>query len=666
MFAGGLVLPAFAFAQVKVDTNLVPVKSLEAVRIPAELVIYHLPLFDKLSKEDIEQLNTDDVAGLVAKTPGATIRSYGGLGGLKTVSMRGLGGQHTAVLIDNFLVTNAQAGQMNLGQLQSEGLISVKSGVLQNSMNLAPISSSFSSNYLQFRTFMDIRSPERTRVNTSIRYGSFMRREVYAQGSRGKGPWNFGAFGKYRDANGAYPYQFVNGSTPDSGVRGNNDYQDMHFGASMSRQMGHLGKLRLIYRSSRIDQGLPGAVIFYNESADERMNTQDHRIMLDYAKHDYDHNSYRLYLNGGMNDLEYFDPTHLNAEGFVHDAFRNYSITGGYVHSKKIPEKEEDYYSESRLFYVKWGAEQRIEMLESNRTTLGRPFRASTYGLVAGKYEKYKLMVEATAGAQLVVDENNLGRNTHIQFTPNARTTYEFKSRGKRKAELIYKRNFRLPSFNELYFGEVGNSDLQPEIAHQLDLGYHWKIFERYIGWHWELKGQGFYNHVKNKIVAIPTKNLFIWSMQNVDRAMIYGGLVESGAIRRFNDNHRIEFMANYTWQRVIDITPDAITYGHQVAYAPEHTANADVMYFYKGFSFRASNNFVSSRYALNQNVPANYLDPFWTMDVAIGYKHTLKRRHKIGVQLNVRNLTNAYYAFIRSYVMPGRHYLLTLNYEIF
>jgi len=143
LVGGMLILSTFVFSQEEIDTTLLPIKHIDLVRIPAPIMIYRLPILDELTKEDIEQLNTDDVAGLVAKTPGATIRSYGGLGGLKTVSMRGLGGQHTAVMIDNFLVTNAQAGQLNLGQLQSEGLISVKSGVLQNSMSLTPVSSNF-------------------------------------------------------------------------------------------------------------------------------------------------------------------------------------------------------------------------------------------------------------------------------------------------------------------------------------------------------------------------------------------------------------------------------------------------------------------------------------------------------------------------------------------
>ncbi|MCR9172880.1 MAG: TonB-dependent receptor [bacterium] len=629
------------------------VKHIDAVHIP--IVINPMPLYpvSGLTKDDIEVLNTDDVAGLAAKVPGATVRSYGGMGGLKTVSMRGLGGQHTAVIIDGFQVTNAQAGQMNLGQLQSEGLESADAGLQVHFRKLIPVSANFTGSYLQFGTFMGSHYGGKLKVKSAVRYGSFMRKEAYVQGERAIGNWSVAGFGKYRGAEGAYPFQYVNGSTQTDGIRGNNDYQDMHVGVKLSRIVNGDGNMRVIYRSSFMDQGLPGAVIFYNETADERMKTQDHRLMLDFTKNEYQSN-YRLYFNAGANNMDYFDPTHLNATGYLHNTFLNLSMNGGYIHFKVYENVD-----------LKWGGEQKVEALTGNRTTLGVPLRTSSYGLFGAKKMWGRLQAEGLAGVQLVVDNNGESQKTHVQFTPNAKLQYDLSENKPVRLEFLYKRNFRLPSFNELYFGEVGNSDLQPEIAHQFNLGYHWRLVQNYYKWQVDMNAQTFYNRVRNKIVAIPTKNLFIWSMQNVQEAQIYGAIGETRVVRHFGEDTRVELLANYTWQRVIDITQDAITYGHQVAYAPEHTANADIMFIRRGFSARISNNFVSGRYALNQNVPANYLDPFWTLDAAVGYKYTIKNKHKIGVQFNVRNLTNVSYAFIRSYVMPGRHYLLTLNYEI-
>lgn len=656
IIAGSMLLPACVLSQeVEKDTTKseMAVKMIDEVQIKRELALVMVlyPL-QTLGKESIEALNTDDVAGLISKVPGATVKSYGGLGGLKTVSLRGLGGQHTAIVIDGFQVTNAQSGQMNLGQLQSDGLVRVGAGTKQYFNTQLPVSSNFAGNYVNLVTFMDQRYTEGSNVKASVRYGSFMRREGYFQGDKSKGKWHVGAFGKFRDAQGMYPFQFLNGATLTDGNRGNNDYQDMHFGLKLGRTLKSQNKLRILYRTSFIDQGLPGAVIFYNESADERMKTQDHRVMIDYRNMN-PKKDYRLYLNAGSNNLQYIDPTHLSAAGEIHDHYRNYSMNGGYIQTKVL-----------KKFEMKWGAEQRMDLLGTNREELGQPFRLSTYGLVGVRKNIARLELEALAGAQFVYDDNHTSENQHLQFTPSAYARYQLPN-SKHLLDVNYKRNFRLPSFNELYFGEVGNHHLQPEIAHQFNLGWNWRIRESYYRWRWEVNPEAYFNRVHNKIVAIPTKNLFVWSMQNVAEAAVYGASVESHAVRRMRNETRFEFIANYTWQRVIDITPDAITHGHQVAYAPEHTANADVMFVGRGFNVRISNNFVSGRYALNQNVAANFLDPFWTMDASVGYTHKLKGKHKIGVQFNVRNLTNESYAFIRSYVMPGRHYLLTLKYEI-
>ena len=655
MIVGGMFLPAIVFSQ-EIEKDTVPpltVKNMDAIDVHrVREVVMVMPVMKTLGKETIEALNTDDVAGLVSKVPGATVKSYGGLGGLKTVSLRGLGGQHTAVVIDGFQVTNAQSGQMNLGQMQSEGLISANASIVQRFLTLLPVASNFSSNYLGFTTFMNNRYSRGKNVKAAIRYGSFTRREAYVQGDRKGSKWHLGAFGKYRDAGGAYPYQFLNGATITKGVRGNNDYQDMHFGVKVGRDFKEDQRLRVVYRSSFIDQGLPGAVIFYNESADERMKTQDHRIMVDYGNNVWT-NNYRFYLNAGSNHLQYIDPTTLSAVGQIHDHYRNYSLNGGYIHYKRF-----------ERFELKWGGEEKIEILNSNREDLGQPLRASTFGLAGIRRKFYRFELEGIGGIQLIHDDNIEVKKLHVQFTPNARAICHIRG-DKHTLEFLYKRNFRLPSFNELYFGEVGNKDLRPEVAHQFNLGWRWKIKETFYRWRWHINPQTYFNRVRNKIVAIPTKNLFVWSMQNVAEAAVYGALFETQAVCKLGGDKRFEFLGNYTWQRVIDVTPNAITYGDQVAYAPEHTANADIMFVGKGMNIRVSNNFVSGRYALNQNVPANFLDPFWTMDVSAGYSYTIKNKHKVGVQFNVRNLTNESYAFIRSYVMPGRHYLLTLKYEI-
>ena len=79
--------------------------------------------WEGINASKIESLQADDAAGLIKKLTSTSIKSYGGLGGLKTVSSRGLGANHSKIVADGFSITNTQNGQVNLGQIHSDNII---------------------------------------------------------------------------------------------------------------------------------------------------------------------------------------------------------------------------------------------------------------------------------------------------------------------------------------------------------------------------------------------------------------------------------------------------------------------------------------------------------------------------------------------------------------
>ena len=87
----------------------------------------------------------------------------------------------------------------------------------------------------------------------------------------------------------------------------------------------------------------------------------------------------------------------------------------------------------------------------------------------------------------------------------------------------FYKDIFRLPSFNDLYYQEVGNSKLKPENARQYNIGLTYSrnvcTFLPYLS----ATVDAYYNKVTDKIIAYPTKNLAVWSMRNLGSVEIKG-----------------------------------------------------------------------------------------------------------------------------------------------
>lgn len=68
------------------------------------------------SKDALKNLNALQVSDAVKHFAGVIVKDYGGIGGLKTISIRSLGAQHTAVGYDGITLTDCQTGQIDLGR----------------------------------------------------------------------------------------------------------------------------------------------------------------------------------------------------------------------------------------------------------------------------------------------------------------------------------------------------------------------------------------------------------------------------------------------------------------------------------------------------------------------------------------------------------------------
>jgi outer membrane receptor protein involved in Fe transport len=225
----------------------------------------------------------------------------------------------------------------------------------------------------------------------------------------------------------------------------------------------------------------------------------------------------------------------------------------------------------------------------------------------------------------------------------------------------FYRNSFRMPSFNELYYNSIGNNKLKPEEANQLSLGFvlNPKIRKLSI----VSRTNCYFNQVRNKIVAIPTKNLFVWSMQNVGKVNVLGAESTLELVYKFNDKWNINSTLNYTIQIATDITERSTpTFGHQIAYIPKHTFNADISVKRENTGFKWSTFGNSLRYSLNENNSANEVAGFIISDVSI-FTSVKMKKHDVRIQFSCKNIFNSSYAIMRYYVMPGRNYLISLNY---
>lgn len=647
-----LIVPNLLFAQIEDSTRHLRVQEILPIRVPQlnQIVIRTQRPPNVLYADQIKLLGTNDAGDLAARLAGSNMKTYGGLGGLKTISIRSLGASHNSVVVDGFVQGNQQTGQVNLGSIPTDNIIGVGLTLGGTGGIWFPVSSSVSGSLLSFRTFENTHENDSLMIRTSASYGSFDQKNSYLALKVNRPNYFASVYGKYRNAVGNYRYHIQNGNTEIDAKRKNNDYEDYYFGGTVGfRKNAWTG--RLGYKGMGIDQGLPGAVVFYSATEDERLETQGHRVFSDLTTQ-FEGHYFRLYSSANLDQIRYLDPTYFNTTGSVDVTYNNRDLRSGISWNKQF---------RSQNFFA--GAEHAIATLTTDDSTFAQPIRNHFYGIAGWTTHFGAFYTSVSLSSQFVDEENRNGAAApnQVRVNPFASIIWH---RNNYRHSLWYRNSVRVPTFNELYYNNIGNTNLLPEFAHQLSYGVqHWRYFKRFEV---DIAANAYFNSVQNKIVAIPSKNLFIWSMQNVENAHVYGADVQlyiKRDIVRIVIPMTIDLSLNYTFQKVIDRTEGSLTYGSQLAYCPEHLANFDLTFkrLNSGFSF--STNYTSMRYSLNENIPSNEVDGFFLLDLSAFHTFKLPKKQELRLQVNVKNVLNESYAYIRSFVMPGTNYLISLHY---
>lgn len=220
-----------------------------------------------------------------------------------------------------------------------------------------------------------------------------------------------------------------------------------------------------------------------------------------------------------------------------------------------------------------------------------------------------------------------------------------------------------MPTFNDLYYAEIGNANLKPEKATQYDVGLLLeKHFKQGILQQVQLQMDGYYNTISNKIVAYPKGQQFRWTMLNLGRVHITGLDVSAAATVMPVNDVLLTLRAQYTYQKAIDVTSTSDTYYRdQIPYIPWNSGSAVVNVNYRQWNLNYSFIYVGERYNQQENIRYNYMQPWYTSDLSIARDIKINKM-KMRISLEVNNVFSQDYDVILNYPMPKRNYALTLT----
>ena len=668
-----VVLPTVADEVEALDSIL----QLETVAVVAKHKPYQAVIPSQtLSGKELQQLNAHSVADAIRYFAGVQLKDYGGVGGIKTLDIRSMGTNHMGVFYDGIQLGNAQNGQIDLGKYSLDNIESIqlyngqKSEIFQSAKD-------FGSAGTVYITTRRPRFEEGKRYNLRVmmKTGSFGLANPSAL-------WEYklsqrvslSANVEYTYATGRYKFRyrkiFSDGTLAwdTTAVRQNGDVYALRAEAGLFGSInGGQWNLKAYFYDS--ERGIPGAIVnnvwknaqrqwdrnlFAQGSLRKRFSSR--YVMMLNAKYARDY----MHYNNPDTTLMYIDNEFWQQEVYV-SAANKFSIF--------------------RNWDVNLSVDYQWNTLDANLTQFVYPTRHTALAALATAFTYGGFKAQASVLGTFVSDRskimnggNMLGyRTKHFdKFTPAVFVAYQPFEHHDFDVRAFYKRIFRMPTFNDLYYTDIGNADLRPEYASQYDVGARYTCHMadgvlRSIN----VSADAYYNYVTDKIIAVPKgTGQYRWMMMNIGKVKIRG--VDATARAEFALPYGIGLntQLNYTYQRAQDYTDptdnadEAGTYKGQIAYIPRHSGSVIVGGEWQRLKLNYSFIYVGERYHNSSNIAANYEQPWYTHDISGSYEMKLGTT-LVKATLEVNNLLNQQYEVICNYPMPGRNFKVILSFEI-
>ena len=643
---------------------------LDSVQHVREIVVVSRPAMrevvpsQKLNGEMLERLSSNSVADALRYFSGVQLKDYGGVGGVKTVDVRAMGTNHLAVSYDGIVLGNAQNGQIDLGQFSLDNVEEVtlyngqKSAIFQPASDFA----SASSVYIRTRT-PRFEVGKNQNLKAKLKYGaSDLLRVSTLYEQRFSPDLSLGVNGEWMTASGKYHFRYrrknLDGTTAwdTTAVRQNGDIHAERLEANLHGLLTQ-GAWQLkgyVYNSAR---GIPGAIVNNVWQRGERQQDLNTFVQGHMQK-----SVGERFSTQWLMKYAYYDTHYVNRDTTRLPVDNRYKQQEYYLSTSNVVELLPGW-SASMSYDLRWNH------LSADTYRFAFPTRW-THMLSAATAVDYRhVKVQGSVVGTWINDHRRDQTETkHVsRLTPALFANVYPLRRGKWLSLRAYvKQSFRMPTFNDLYYTEIGNANLRPERATQYDVGL---VLSRHFTsgriTHVSLHADAYYNKVHDKIIAYPKGQQFRWTMLNLGKVDIRGLDVVASISGSVCRDMIATLRAQYTFQRAIDVTDSRKPYYRdQIPYIPRHSGSLILGLDWRRLSVNYSFLYTGERWNEQENTAYNHMQPWYTSDLSARYKWNVGR-HELAVFAELNNLLNQQYDIILNYPMPGRNAAVGLIFEL-
>ncbi len=606
---------------------------------------------------ELQALSTTSVADALKYFAGVQIKDMGGLGGLKTINVRSMGAQHVGVFVDGIRLSNAQNGTVDLGKFS---LSSMESVSLYNANKLDPCQSA--TEYASGATvYLRTRRPTSDSLSVQLRRASFGTYMGKLNAQFAHGGWSGFVDGEYCRSAGDYPFRY---HTQYEDTVGHRQGSDIRYGRIEGALFKGGFSSHIYYYDS--ERGCPGGIV--RRLSDKYVNMGrewDHDFFLQAA---YSHElsaRHRLKVNARYANeyLRYTTdfPENQNTAR-VNNHYRQEELYGALCYG----------YTPWAWLTLSASYDVRWSKLQADLKHFDNVFRLDQKQVVAAQMNLEGVQAAASLLHQRLSDETfaHAGAADPLdRWTPSVSLAYTLAGLTMRA---WYKRIFRAPTLNDLYYTQVGNRNLQPEYTRQWNLGleYHWasshvSALSSHISF--DLQADAYRNDIENRIVCLPMKGTYTWTMTNYGLTVCHG-LNATAQLRWQRGPWQAALLSSATWQRDLNRSDpdDDDSYDRPICYSPTLSFTLTAVAQWHTLTLTVSHIHVGER-TWSYADPDDVLPPYDNTDLKLSYSlPAAVCRHmplnSVGLCLELCDIFDKQYEHVPRYPMPGRNYRLTLS----
>ena len=494
-----------------------------------------------------------------------------------------------------------------------------------------------------------------SKSSAQLKYGSFNTLSAQAESAFRAGKRNTVSLqGEWLRTDGNYPYTQDNGTYSKEMRRDNSDVQRLRLEGALFSDIGRYYTLDTRAYWFQSEQGLPANILYNENAARERLWNRNGFVQSTLTARIYDSGILRFSAKYSLTDTRYLDPKVSNTQGKTDN---RYTEQEGYF-SFLV------YYHLYEHLSFSFGSDVRYSSLDGNGAQQARPTRITINNSAALKYASNRITLTARLNQIVTSEQTKLRQaaNNFKRFSPTAGLNWLAWPATGLHVRASYSNTFRLPTFNDLYFEQIGRRDLKPERASVTSAGI---VIENEVSnIRYSVYADTYNSYVKDRILAVPGKNTAVWMMKNIGLVTTHG--LETGLeLHALQGLVRPALLVSYTYQRSMDKTDSkSSTWNHQLPYTPRHSASA-VTWIETPFINASCNLIYSGEYYCNgYNGPQYHMPSYYELGVSLWRSFRLDVGELV-LKTECINLTDSRYELVRNYPMPGRQFRITVSMDL-